>query len=106
MENDALADKITALLSDPKGMEKIKSVADSLLGGENETAKAESSGELPDISAIMKMMKTMNLGKSDSRTELLMALKPHLSSERQERVDKAVKLLRLVPLLPLMKDMI
>ena len=32
----------------------------------------------------------------DSNTQLLMALRPHLKVERQERVDRAVKLMKLI----------
>jgi len=34
----------------------------------------------------------------------LLALKPHLTDERQQRIDKAVKLLRIISVIPLLKE--
>ena len=104
-----ITEKLTELLNDPEGMEKIKTVASSLFsekentGNKNtETAKSLS----PDIDPmmIMKVMSLLNNSENDNRANLLLALKPHLSKQRQERVDSAVKLLKLIPLLPLVKQ--
>ena len=108
-----MASKISELLSDPKGMEKIKSLANSLFN-DNSVPKDEppedTSSEgfsLPngfDIGKIMGLMSAFNNPQSDRRSNLLLALKPHLSNERQERVDKAVKLLKIAALLPVLKE--
>lgn len=108
-----MASKISELLSDPRGMEKIKSLAETLFK-DNTTPKDEppedtSSGGfgLPDgfdIGKIMGLMSAFNNQQSDRRSNLLLALKPHLSNERQERVDKAVKLLKIAALLPVLKE--
>ena len=52
----------------------------------------------------MGLMSAFNNQKNDRRTELLLALKPHLSEERRERVDKAVKILKIVSILPALKE--
>lgn len=113
---DDIAERISKLLSDEGGMEKIKNMAEALFGNsENSENTAERQDEttsatnfsLPDgvdISKIMGLVSAFGNMKSDRRTELLLALKPHLSVERRERVDKAVKLLKLAALLPLIKE--
>ena len=52
----------------------------------------------------MKLMSAMKNDQDDDRTRLLLSLKPHLSQERQQRVDQAVKLLKLITLLPLIRE--
>ena len=121
-----LSAMLSQLLDDPQGMEKIKSLAGSLLdgqgalstggspssGGSGGTATSESAqgfGEgLPispgEIQTIMKLMGAMKNTGDDDRTRLLLSLKPHLSEERQQRVDQAVKLLKLITLLPLIRE--
>ena len=114
---DDMAGKISELLSNPDGMEKIKAMASALFGGEsntenqtlnNETSQnLESSLSLPDGFDPMKLMGIFSSLKNkslDDRSALLLALKPHLSSDRQERVEKAVKLLKIASLLPLLKE--
>lgn len=109
-----MAGKISELLSDPDGMGKIMAVAESLFKGDDaknpltpEPEPTSGGFSLPDgldITKIMGLMSAFNSQKSDRRSELLLALKPHLSSERRERVDKAVKLLKIVSLLPVLKE--
>ena len=106
-----ITEKLTELLNDPQGLERIKTVASSLFSEKENSSekKAEpSSSILPDIDPmmIMKVMSSLNSSENDNRANLLLALKPHLSKQRQERVDSAVKLLKLVSLLPLMKQII
>lgn len=62
---------------------------------------------LPDGFDPMKMIgliSALSSGGDDKRAGLLLALKPHLSKERQIRVDKAVKLLKIASLLPVLKE--
>ncbi len=108
-----MASKISELLSDPNGMEKIKTLASALFSDGPEAASAppndnsSNAFSLPegfDIGKIMGLMSAFNSKQSDRRSDLLLALKPHLSSERQERVDKAVRLLKIAALLPVLKE--
>ena len=110
---DDIAGKISELLSSPDGMDKIKSLADSLFSSGTPTQsnadKQPSDGgfSLPDgldIGKLMTVASAFSNQKADRRSELLLALKPHLSSERCERVDKAVKFLKIAALLPLLKE--
>lgn len=106
---DDLNEKITALLSDPSALEGIRSMAAGLLGG-SEKAEPEPKPnvfpEMPDIDIgrLMSIMGRLKNNETDDRTRLLLALKPHLSEKRRERVDKAVKILKLLDMLPLLKD--
>ncbi len=118
-----IAEKLSELLQSPDAMEKISSVAAGLFGGgEDKAAPTEPaepsyqngfdlssllSDNMPDIGSISKIMRVVSLlksGQNDKRTNLLLALKPHLSSERAKRVDKAISLLKIASLLPVLKE--
>lgn len=111
---DDIVGKISDLLSSPDGMDKIKSLADSLFGSGSAQKEADdepsSDGggfSLPDgldIGKLMGIATVLGNQKTDRRSELLLALKPHLSIERRERVDKAVKFLKIAAVLPLLKE--
>ncbi len=104
---DELTEKLSSLLQDPAGMERIKEMAEGLFssGGVPEPEKQNPSEPEIDISAISRIMGMMKSGrKDDERVQLLLALKPNLSPERQARVDSAVKILKLIDLAPLLKE--
>lgn len=103
---DDLTDKISALLGDEDGMERIRQMAESLLGGEKSTPPPEPDSLMPDIdiTRLLPIIQRLNSPKNDNRTGLLMALRPHLSEKRQQRLDRAVKLLRLADMLPLLQE--
>lgn len=98
---DDLSEKISQLLSDPDGMARIKQMAESVLG-----EKESNSSVLPDIDIgkIVPLIQKMKSRGTDSRTGLLMALRPHLSEKRQERLDRAVKILRVIDMLPFLQE--
>lgn len=119
------ANKLSQLLSDPEGLNKIKALADSLFAQDKEEKPIEKQPEtesvgnfdlgsldfdgfsLPDnldIGKIMGLMSALSNNKQDERSKLLLALKPHLSEFRQQRVDRAVKLLKLASLIPIVKE--
>ncbi len=101
---DELSEKLSTLLSDPNGMDRIKEMAKSLLGENTEAPKEESSTD-PDVGKIAKMLSLIKgPSVSDDRVKLLLALKPNLSPERQAKVDSAIKILKLIELAPLLKD--
>ncbi len=106
MENDNLNEKISQLLSDPEGMARIQSMAESLFGGNMNlpSAQSEAPSTQNEAEMLMKALQVLKSEKNDDRSQLLIALKPHLSTERGEKVDKAVKLLKLAKLLPLLKE--
>ena len=103
-----LTEQLSSILSDPEGMERIRSMAANLLSKNTEPPPLPTStdtGDLPDLSKLMGIANTLKNQGDDDRIRLLYALKPHLSSEKQSRVDKAVKMLKLLSLAPLLKNM-
>lgn len=106
---DELTSKITELLQDPEGMEKIKTMAEGLMGNsQNAEPDILQSSENPlgdiDVGAVMRAISLFKNSGNDNRSNLLLALKPHLSTDRQPRVDKAIKILRLVSLIPVFRE--
>lgn len=102
MENNNLAEKLSEILNDPEGMARIESLAQSLLSGDG--GQPEAAPDAIDGVKLAKILGTLKNSSNDNRSQLLLALRPHLSTERQEKVDKAIKLLRLVSLLPLLQE--
>ena len=114
---DDMAGKISELLNDPKGMEKIMNMAKALFSDDNsdtpEMSPKESQNEAGNLTGLlpegfdpiklMNIFSALNSQKNDNRTALLLALKSHLSESRQEKVEKAVKLLKIATLIPLLK---
>ena len=98
---DDLSDKISKLLNDPEGLEQIKGLAQSLLNNEPKAQKVEENG--PDIASLMQILNALK-STNDKSVELLLALKPHLSKNRQARLDTAITLLKIYSILPLIKD--
>lgn len=117
-----IAERLSALLNSPDGMEKLQAAAKSILGtGEKDQKQRENKSEnnkdnqqfsIPDgllsnlgnMQGLMRIMQLLQNRKEDKRTNLLLALKPHLSEERAVRVDRAVSLLRIAELLPVLKE--
>lgn len=114
-----ISSKISDLLNSPEGLDKIRQAAQSILGDDGEK-KAEgalngidlNNLSLPEgifenignIQNIMRIAGLLNNKKEDSRVNLLLALKPHLSEERGQRIDKAVSMLKIASLLPILKE--
>ncbi len=124
---DDLMSKIQSVLSDEESMNQIKQLAQMLSGsqGDSESGGGEPSQTAPppDLSALFSGMggksqaggfdpvMLLQLGElfksvsaNDKDAGLLLALKPHLKPERQERIDKAVKILRLLALFTAAKE--
>lgn len=124
---DDLAKQLTSLIESPEGADLIKTLASGLLsGGAADSSPAPpvpspppAEPEGPDLSALLSGTSGLPLGEmsaflkignilknaqEDDRARLLLALRPLLSPERQERVDKAVKLMKILQILPLLKE--
>ena len=110
-EQNEITERLSAILSDPEGLEKIKSMAAGLLGGNmpshSPEPQAEESPSLDiDMASIAKIARIFNSKSGDNeKTRLLLALKPHLSAERKKRVDTAVKILKLLELAPMLSEL-
>lgn len=96
---DDLGDKINSILSDPGALDKIASMAKSIMGGGE--AKAEQTpseggdfGIDPAMLGKLAALMQKSGGKSDKQA-LLTAMKPYLSEKRRRKMDKALKLAKL-----------
>ena len=102
---DDINEKLKSLLDDPDSMEKVRLMAESILG--EETSDDNNTNDIGldpmTLSKIAGVMKRLNSG-GDNRTKLLSSLRPLLSEERQKKVDTAIKLLRLIDILPYLKE--
>lgn len=130
---DNINDIISSLTDDDINM--LKGVASSILGGENQQSSENTTNQnknqgnsqkvsqnnsgnnnaLPanfgfdniDFDMIMKAKKifdTMNNTK-DKNVDLILALKPHLRPETQNKADQAMKILKLFDVLPLLREL-
>lgn len=123
---DDMIGKIGELLSDGESMKQLSELAQMLMTGtaseetssdsesekETENEKSTDSGSLSDLlpkgfdfSSIMKIQNIMGAMKQkDKNSELLLALKPHLSDEKKEKIDKAIKILKLLAIWNIIKE--
>lgn len=105
---DDIAGKIEELLNDPNGMAKIQSMAESVFGNSNKENNLQNLNNTSNDIDVGTIMKVLNLLKSDSknngRTNLLLALKPHLSDGRQHKIDSAIKIMKIIEILPILKE--
>ncbi len=107
---DDISEKLAGILNDPESMERVRRMAEGLLGEQpaEEKTNALTLGEgMPTADEMQKIMHIVTMLKSkgnDSRTKLLLALKDNLSPPKKEKVDTAVKILRLIDILPLLKE--
>ncbi len=126
---DLLA-KMQEILGSEEGREQLKSVAqmlggnpesmpnlsniENLLGNSQNTPPQQGAVQTSnpafdlskiDINMIMNIQKILgNMNQEDDTTRLLLALKPHFSQARRDKIDKAIKILHLLSVLPLLKD--
>lgn len=103
---DDLSEKLSSLLNDPDSIEALKGMARSLMSSQGAEKDEDNAGMTINPSDMQKIMKVMGVLRSnsgdDSRTRLLMSLKPYVRKERQGRIEEAVKILRLVSVLPML----
>lgn len=99
---DDLSEKLNNILSDPQSLNRIREMAEGLLG-EQKTAENDPFGDI-DVGKIMNVVSKIKNSNTSSREKLLLALRPHLKEERRERVDTAVKILKLIEIAPFLKD--
>ncbi len=108
MDGDLTA-ALESVLSDPEKMEKVANMAKDLFGGAapaspaNAADKAGESGSEAarpaglDATVLSKLGRAFageGLGKSRS-TALLMAMRPYMKPEKQEKLDRAMQIARM-----------
>lgn len=125
MDMDNINDIIANLSSEDIDM--LKGVASSILGEEaqknqqnqsqNQAKEStqKSQANLPanlgfeniDFDMVMKAKKIFDRmnNAQNKNVDLIMALKPHLSPEKQDRADQALRILKLFEVLPLLKEL-
>lgn len=108
-------DNINDLLNSisPQDMEKLKSVASSLMsnkpseqGRQRETQNTDGMSTLfgsDTTDMLMKVATQMN--RENDKTAFIKALQPLLSEERRVKADEAMKFMRLMDTLPLLKGL-
>ncbi len=108
--------KMQELMSDPESMKQLNELAQmfkqestgsdpSAAHSDEGSAGQRTEGFPFDPAMLMQLGELLNAsGAPDPNTGLLLALRPHLRQERQEKVDRAVKMLRLLTVWNLMKD--
>lgn len=117
---EGLGDIISSLSTDD--IEMLKGVASSILGNEAPEKKAEPSASQStgtslspmnigldgkDFEMIMKaksLFDRMN-NTTNKNVDLIMALKPHLSKDTQNKADAALRMLKLFEVLPLLREL-
>ena len=125
--NDIVS-QLSSFIESEEGMNTVKGLAESLMSGDFDISSLLSS-IVPDVSSsipppqkkeekvdtslpispdqlssIMQIMRAFNSSSDDSRTRLLLALKPHLSEKRRDRVDKAIKIMKLLAIMPMITE--
>lgn len=111
---DDISARLTEILNDPESLERVRTMAEGILGDHKQQTQTSSpdlssvlSGEGLDgvqLAKILSIISRLKTSGNDNRSRLLLALKPHLSSPKQEKVDTAIKLLKLIDLLPLLRE--
>ncbi|MBE6729228.1 MAG: hypothetical protein E7568_03215 [Ruminococcaceae bacterium] len=99
---DELSEKINSILSDPQSVAGLKEMAENLFG-EKKAAAVENTDGI-DIASLMSCINMLKNKENGENEKLLLALKPHLSEERQKRVDTAVRILKLLEIAPFIKE--
>lgn len=111
---DDLTEKLTGILNDPESMKRVREMAENLFSKKEEETPQPTDfssllgGEgMPDpqqLNLLLGLFSKLKSNNDDNTSRLLLALKPHLSGDRRERVDTAIKILKLLELLPLIKE--
>jgi hypothetical protein len=109
---DDLGEKLAGILNDPESMERVRKMAESILGESEEKEETPQSPiedfsnflGIEDLGNIVSIISRLKESGNDPKAQLLYALKPHLSEPRREKVDTAIKILKLLEILPIIKE--
>ena len=98
-------DRLNSILNDPVQMDKITSMAKSLMGG-TETPQEPSKKEMKKETGVFESFDPAMLGRltkvvggmnrNDDKRALLEAMKPYLSQGRREKLERAMKLAKMI----------
>ena len=84
----------------------LSTMLSGLMGGNGNSSRDGSADFLKniDINMLMKVQQLMSENKDDKNSDLLRAIKPHLSEERQSKVENAISMMRMTKLLPIIME--
>ena len=94
-----LGSLLNSVLSDPEQMAKISEMAQGLMGGASQSAEAPAAPSAPGGDAkVLSELGALFGGKTETSrsTALLMAMRPYMKPEKQEKLDRAMKLSKMV----------
>lgn len=102
--DDDLGSMLQSVLSDPAQMAKISEMAQGLMGGAPQTQTQEPPSapqEQPFSGTEAKLLSALGRslggnGGASRSTALLMAMRPYMKPEKQEKLDRAMKLSQMV----------
>lgn len=85
-------DTLKSILGDDAD-DKIKDVVDSLSGNGNKTIQNSGLDDMQYLMQMKDIISKLTDSHNDTRSNLLMSLKPYMSEGRQRSIDSAIKLL-------------
>ena len=103
-----LGERLQQILSDPAQMEKLSAMAKDLFGqagtaapAEEPSAPAEKAGQpaaaMPDARLLSALGKAFSgAGEKSRSTALLVAMRPYMKPEKQQKLDRAMQIARMV----------
>lgn len=108
---DNINDLLTSI--SPQDMEKLKSVASSLMSNKaSEQSRPQETQSTDGMSTLfgndttdMLMKVATQMNRENDKTAFIKALQPLLSEERRVKADEAMKFMRLMDTLPLLKGL-
>ena len=111
---DDMLGKMGAILSDPESVQQLQELAQMLQqesGETGESPKQEQSGNADgesggfDMGMLLRIQELMGaMQQNDEEARLLLALRPHLKTQRQKKLDQAVKLMKLYAVFSAVKE--
>lgn len=117
---DNLTGKLMELLANKENIENLKNLSNIINANlensnektENNTPSAPQKETLSEniiptdiIQTVVKLLPIISsINEEDNNTKLLNALRPHLSSKRQEKLDESIKLMQVFKILPVLKS--
>ena len=107
-----LTGRLQSLLSDPESVQNLAELAAMLgsgaAGETGSTADQPENAAAPapsfDPAKLLAIGQAMSALKDDENTAFLLALRPHLSQERQARVTKAVRMLQILRIAAVLRE--
>lgn len=97
--------KLNSIMSDKETADNLKNIIDNFNTSSTNTSHStdnttENTSDIPnfDINTILKIkniMDNLNSTKNDSRTNLLLSLKPYLKESKKEKIDQYIKFLKI-----------